>query len=45
MNEDLYYIEIAGKKYVGTYAECQSVVEEIYQKTRKIIGIVKKKQK
>lgn len=41
MNE-AYYIEYAnGKKFVGTHEECVAVADEVYRKTRVVLGIVK----
>ena len=41
MNEELCCIELKGKTYVGTYEDCCAVADEIYRKTRIVIGIKK----
>lgn len=41
MNNEKCCIEINGKTYVGTYEDCCAVADEIYRKTRIVIGIKK----
>ena len=42
MKEELYCVRFSGsKKFVGTYEECVAVADEVYRKTRVVLGIVK----
>lgn len=45
MNEQQYCIKVHGKKFVGTYEECLAVADEVYRKTRVVLGIVKYNKK
>lgn len=45
MNEELCCIELKGKTYVGTYEDCCAVADEIYRKTRVVVGIKSYKPK
>lgn len=40
--EQQYCIKYSGdKKFVGTYEECVAVADEVYRRTRIVLGIVK----
>ena len=41
MKEELYGIKFHGKEFVGTYEECVAVADEVYRKTRVVLGIIK----
>ena len=41
MKEELYCIKFHGKNFVGTKEECGSAADEVYRKTRVVLGIVK----
>lgn len=46
MKEELCCIRFSGsKKFVGTYEECVAVADEVYRKTRVVLGIVKYNKK
>lgn len=46
MKEELFCIRFSGsKKFVGTYEECVAVADEVYRKTRVVLGIVKYNKK
>lgn len=43
--KELYCIKYHGKDFVGTREECVAVADEVYRKTRVVLGIVKCKKK
>lgn len=46
MKEELYCIRFSGsKKFVGTYKECVAVADEVYRKTRVVLGITQYEEK
>jgi hypothetical protein len=43
--KELYCINVHGKDFVGTHEECVAVADEVYRKTRVVLGIVKYNKK
>lgn len=39
--KELYCVRFHGKNLVGTKEECVAVADEVYRKTRVVLGIVK----